>query len=136
MDPMFLSPGLPPGLELPPLATGLLHHLPDTRHGKHEPLSPSAAAAAAAAVGPAGLTASQRGELELAAARASRVAASTRRPPSKRARPVPQHHDSDSDSGDDSDVELAKLPPEEQERLLSARLAAGANDKDARRLKR
>ena len=85
------------------------------------------------------LTASQRGELELAAARAAR-ASTSRKPTSKRARQTPMHlreFTSGDDSSDvDSDVELQRLPLEEQERLLQQRLATGANDKDARRLKR
>jgi hypothetical protein len=88
---------------------------------------------------PAVLTASQRGELELAAARAARASIS-RKPTSKRARQTPTHlreFTSGDDSSDvDSDLELQRLPLEEQERLLQQRMATGGNDKDARRLKR
>ncbi|PNH07814.1 Transcription factor HY5 [Tetrabaena socialis] len=98
------------------------------------------------------LTPSQRGELELAKSRAERAASGrTKQQPhgggGKRARggggryheaSLPNSDDDDNDGEQsDGELELSKLSPEEQERLLSARLASGgAGDKDARRLKR
>ncbi|KXZ54492.1 hypothetical protein GPECTOR_4g557 [Gonium pectorale] len=103
--------------------------------------------------GKAGLTLSQRGELELAKARADRAAAGRKAGPgasgggggAKRGRgggsageaSVPVSEDDDGGEHSDGELELSRLTPEEQERLLSARLAGGGtSDKDARRLKR
>ncbi|GIL65470.1 hypothetical protein Vafri_19249 [Volvox africanus] len=54
---------------------------------------------------------------------------------------LPNSDDDEDGGGDHSDgeFELSRLSPEEQERVLTARLAiggAGSSDKDARRLKR
>lgn len=128
-------------------------------------LAPSSVAAL-----PPALTPSQRGELELARARAERAAAGRARGPSSGAfitAPAAANTDpgsgaapkrprgvgsggggdasvvnSDDDDGvehSDGELELSRLSPEEQERVLTARLARGwgsANHKDARRLKR
>lgn len=113
-------------------------------------MNPGALSAqAVVALGPSGnLTASQRGELELAKARAERAAASRkttgasgssaagRSSSAKRGRANHPATD-DNDEDYDDDIELAKLSPEEQERIISAKLASGTTtDKDARRLKR
>ncbi len=121
-------------------------------------MNPGALSAqAVVALGPSGnLTASQRGELELAKARAERAAASRkttgasgsnaagRSSSAKRGRGGPSaNHNNHSDDDDedyvasDGELELAKLSPEEQERIITAKLASGTTtDKDARRLKR
>ncbi|KAG2486435.1 hypothetical protein HYH03_014882 [Edaphochlamys debaryana] len=81
------------------------------------------------------LTASQRGELELAKQRAEKAKAATgRKTPApsggaRRGRAMSQPVSDDDDDDDDGD-ELGALSPDEQERR------AGGTDKDARRLKR
>ncbi len=53
---------------------------------------------------------------------------------------LPNSDDEDGGDHSDGELELSRLSPEEQERVLTARLAGGgggaATDKDARRLKR
>lgn len=86
------------------------------------------------------LSRTQLGELELAKARADKVVAARRAAAPKKGR---KRRGGDSDASDedydddgDPDYDLSRMSAEEADKYIAAKIAAGASDKDARRLKR